>query len=151
MPLFAQFFIIILYGSSAPCPHRVTRLPLPPPVAIAFALTARDSADPSDAPLLRERVWLGAVAADRGAGRGRNIFCLLATLSPLSLPLPKVIIGWVTDPQLYFLLKVAFTERSAVMLTTQERFVPACWQSPPQPVKRDPLDVALRVTEVRPA
>jgi len=49
--------------------------------------------------------------------------------------------------QIYFSLKVAFTERSAVMSTTQERLVPACWQSPPQPVRRDPLGVAVRVTE----
>ncbi len=36
-------------------------------VAIAFALTARDAADPSDAALQRERVWLGAVAAATAA------------------------------------------------------------------------------------
>lgn len=36
-------------------------------VAIAFALTARDTADPSDAALQRQRVWLGAVAAATAA------------------------------------------------------------------------------------
>jgi hypothetical protein len=36
-------------------------------VAIAFALTARDAADPSDAVVLRQRVWLGAVAAATAA------------------------------------------------------------------------------------
>ena len=36
-------------------------------VAIAFALTARDAADPSDAALQRQRVWLGAVAAATAA------------------------------------------------------------------------------------
>ena len=36
-------------------------------VAIAFALTARDAADPSDAALKRQRVWLGAVAAATAA------------------------------------------------------------------------------------
>lgn len=36
-------------------------------VAIAFALTARDAADSSDTALLRERVWLGAVAAATAA------------------------------------------------------------------------------------
>jgi len=36
-------------------------------VAIAFALTARDAADQSDATLQRQRVWLGAVAAATAA------------------------------------------------------------------------------------
>lgn len=36
-------------------------------VAIAFALTARDAADPSDPVVLRQRVWLGAVAAATAA------------------------------------------------------------------------------------
>jgi hypothetical protein len=36
-------------------------------VAIAFALTARDTKDPSDLALQRQRVWLGAVAAATAA------------------------------------------------------------------------------------